>query len=89
MDIAKENSLYSWFKLVKPTITEKQFDVLKAISEIEPCTMHQVADHLKTRLNKISGRFSELRGMRLIVIVAKQNNKSLFMTKQTLRELKK
>ena len=75
-----ENSLDVYFNDIAPTMTRREKDVMNAIFTIEPCTMHEVANHMGVQLNTISGRFSALVRKSKLVVVGRQDKKSLYKT---------
>lgn len=78
-DQAEANRLDTYFEKVKPNLTEKEFEVTKAISQMkQPTTMHEVAKFMGVELNTISGRFSKNTGLvakGVLKIVGRTDNK--------------
>ena len=55
------------YQSIYPTLGGRQREVMRAIKALgNRATMHEVADHLRTPVNCISGRFSELERKEMI-----------------------
>jgi len=83
-DQAESNRLDTYFEKVKSELTNREFEVLSAVAKInKPCTMHEVAKHMKRDLNTISGRFSKLveKG-KLIITGRTESKRSLYKLKE-------
>lgn len=62
-----QTSLLVWRTEVEPKLSKRQNQVLAAIEELGEACINEVAVHLETFPNSISGRFTELKEMDKIV----------------------
>lgn len=75
-DQAEANRLDTYFEKIKSELTNREFEVLSAVAEInKPCTMHEVAKYMNRDLNTISGRFSKLVEKGKLIITGRTENK--------------
>ena len=79
VNVSMANKIENYHTKIKPTLTNREREVYDAVKVIQPCTMHQVADHIKRNLNTISGRFSSLVKKEYLAIKERKNNKSVFI----------
>lgn len=61
-----QTSLLVWGRVVEPKLTKRQNQVLAAIEELGETCINEVAIHLDTFPNNISGRFTELKEKKMI-----------------------
>ncbi len=78
-NISLGNKIDHYYKMIKPTLTQREEEVYNAVKVIQPCTMHKVAEYMERPLNIISGRFSKLVEKEFIKIIGRENNKSIFI----------
>jgi DNA-binding MarR family transcriptional regulator len=54
------------YEFIQPELGERQYQVLKAIRQIQPCTNTMIARYLRVTINSITPRTFELRNMKLV-----------------------
>ena len=52
INISLVNRDATYFDKILPGLTKRQSEVLEAVKDIQPCTMHEVSDVLNKPLNK-------------------------------------
>lgn len=77
-DVPRENSLDTYHETIEPELTNRQEQVLNAIEEIGPCTMHEVSNFMGVPLNTISGRFGELVKKNKIYAAGRIDRKTIY-----------
>ena len=78
-NISFGNRIDHFYKMIKPTLTQREEEVYNAVKVIQPCTMHEVAEYMQRPLNTISGRFSSLVKKEFISIKEVKNHKSIYI----------
>jgi DNA-binding MarR family transcriptional regulator len=54
------------YEFIQPELGERQYQVLKAIRQIQPCTNTEISRYLQIPINQITGRCVELRNKKLV-----------------------
>lgn len=62
----QQTSLLVWGRVVEPELTKRENEVLAAIEELGETCINEVAVHLETYPNNISGRFTGLKKKKMI-----------------------